>query len=96
MKYTISNNNLHLIDSYKVSKKRFDGELNRIKAIHPNSDVWKRTRCSLKLEWATNNGLYALGIKRDRTKDVDINYPLKWYEKVMYSIAGFLVWLLIK
>ena len=96
MEYTVSDNNLQLIDSYKVSKKRFDGELNRIEAIHPVSDVWKRSRCSMKLEWATHNGLYALGIKRDHTKDVDINYPQKWYAKVGYTICGALFWIFIK
>lgn len=96
MKYIITNSNLHLIDSYKVSKKRFDGELNRIKAIHPNSDVWKRSRCSMKLEWATHNGLYAIGIMRDHTKDVDINYPQKWYAKVGYAVCGSLFWIFIK
>jgi len=96
MKYTITNNNLHLVDSYKISKNRFDGELNRIRGIHPSSQVWKRKRYAMKLEWATHNGLYALGIKRDHTKDVDINYPQKWYAKIGYFFVGCCVWLFIK
>lgn len=96
MKYQITKNNLHIFDSYKISKKKFDSELNSAQALHKESDVWKRSRLSLKLEWATHNALYALGIAKDRTKDVDLNYPQKWYVKTGYAVVGSLVWLFIK
>ena len=96
MKYIITNNNLHLIDSYKIRKKNFDGELNRIMGLHPNSEIWKRTRSSMKLEWATHNGLYNLKYKRERTKNADLNYPQKWYAKIGYFFGGCMFWLFIK
>ncbi len=95
-KYTITQGNLHIIDSYQVSKKAFRRQLASIKALHPDSDVWKRSWCSLELEWATHNGLYAIGIARSHTKDVDLNYPQKWYEKVLYPIVGSVCWIFIK
>lgn len=92
MRYTITKNNLHLVDSYKVSKQYFSREFARIKGIHPNSDVWLRSYRSMELEWATHNALYALHLFRSRTKDMDINCPQKWYAKVAYAVVGTIVW----
>jgi len=96
MKYTITKDNLRIFDSYLVRKKNFQGRLNSIKAIHSNSDIWKRSPRSMRMEWATHNGLYAMGILRDKTKDVDLNYPQKWYAKIGYALCGNLFWLFIK
>ena len=92
MKYTITKNNLHLVDSYAVGKRYFSRELARIKGIHPNSDVWLRSYRSMEREWSVHNALYALGLFRARTKDVDINYKQKWYAKVGYAIVGTIVY----
>lgn len=96
MRYTITQSNLHLVDSYKVVKRKFDRELAQIKGLHPNSDVWKRSFRSIRMEWATHNALYALHLFRSRTKDCDLNYPQKWYARVAYAVAGTLVWPFIK
>ena len=95
MKYTITKNNLHIVDSYKVSKTKFEGELAKIKGLHPNSDVWKRSTKSLCKEWATHNLCYAMHLFRSHTKDVDLNYPQKWYEKLGYGIVGAVALLFI-
>ena len=94
--YTITDSKLHIVDSYQVSKKKFDPFLNSVQAIHGDSNVWKRSRCSMKLEWATHNAAYAMHIMRDRTKDVYLNYPQSFFVSVAYAIAGSLVWLFIK
>lgn len=96
MKYTITQSNLHLVDSHKVSKRYFDRELARIKGLHPSSDVWLRGERSLEREWATHNALYVLHLFRSRTKDCDLNHPQKWYARVAYAVAGTLVWPFIK
>ena len=88
MKYTITKSNLHLVDSYKVSKTKFEGELAKIKGLHSNSNVWLRSTRSLCNEWGCHNLCYALHIFRSHTKDVDLNYPQKWYEKLGYGILG--------
>ena len=73
MNYTITKGNLHIVDSYKVPKARFEGELAKIKALHPQSDVWLRSMRSLRREWVTHNLCYALHIYRSHTADVDLS-----------------------
>ena len=95
-KYTISDSNLHIADSYKVPKREFKKTLEAIESSDPLYIVWVRSKTGMCLEWATHNALYALGIKRSSTKDVDLNYPQKWYEALGYGIVGTLVWIFIK
>jgi len=101
MKFTVVKDDITIYDSYLISKKRFDlclGEISRY--ITENSidcDVFKeRSYLSLKLEWSTHNFLYKLNIKPSQTKDVDLNVPQKWYEKVGYSVCGLFGWIFIK
>ena len=86
---------LQLKDSYLVSKKNFDQELDNLAPEHA-ALLALRSRKSLKWEWAVHNLAYQLGIRRSKTKDVDLNYDLKWYEKVFYALVGRLALLLIK
>lgn len=96
MMYTVSQNNIHIIASWRISKKEFDAKLDNIAALYPDCEVLiRRKRWHLKFEWATHNALYDLGIARERTADIDLNYPLKWYAKIGYAIAGFFVWIFI-
>ena len=62
MKYEISKNNIHIIDSYLISKNEFDSELKKIEALYiEETDVFKyRTYKSLKREWAVHNLCYNL------------------------------------
>ena len=92
VEYDISENNLHIADSCLVPKKRFRRELVRIEGRNPDSLVWKRSKCSMMLEWAVHNALYDIGYAKERTKDVDLNYPQKLWEKVVYPILGCLFW----
>lgn len=95
-KHSITKDCLTIYDSYKVPKAKFNGQLIGMKILHPKSNVWKRSLSSLKLEWAVHNALYALGYKRDHTKDVDLNYPQSFGIRAAYSICGVLVWAFIK
>ena len=88
--------NLYLIDSHKVSKKKFRSELNQIHALHPKSEVWNRGYTQMCLEWACHNALYACHIARERTKDCDLNYPQNIFVRAAYTIMGCIVWLFIK
>ena len=97
VKYTITTAgqvpaNLHLIDSYKESKRLFKSDLLAIKASNQDSEVWMREICGMKLEWACHNALYHLHIARERTKDCDLNAPQSFLEKAAYSVLGILVW----
>lgn len=88
MKYNITYNNLHIEESYKVEKAKMEPFLNSAMVIHPWSEVWKRSVGSIKREWATHTLLYNLHLFRSHTKDVDINYPQKWYVKILYVFFG--------
>lgn len=33
-----------------------------------------------------------MGIARERTQDVDLDWPQPWYMTLLYNIGGFLVW----
>lgn len=94
--HTITKNNLHIPDSWIYSKHNFRDILKAIREEHPDSDVWERSDGSLCREWATHNLLYALGIARERTKDVDLNYPQKWYVRIGYGICGAIAIVFIK
>ena len=94
--YEVSPHNIRIPDSYEVSKRGFDAILDSLKLRHPDCEVWKRSRWSLKAEWATHNALYGLGIARERTKDCDLNANQAWYVEGAYIVVGAIVWVFIK
>lgn len=94
--YEVSQYNIRIPDSYEVSKHGFDAILDHLQYRYPDCEVWKRSRWSLKAEWAVHSALYGLGIARGRTADVDLNAHLKWYMSALYWVLGALVWPFIK
>lgn len=95
MEYTLTANNLHLVDSYKVRKWNMRKELKRIKYNDPTPTmVFKRCLCSLKLEWICHNFLYKIGYQRERTKDADLDNPCD-HPEWEYIVGGLLVWLFV-
>lgn len=96
VRYTISNNNIHIYNSYTYPKRDFKEIINSIKTENPDYDVVKyRCTCGMCLEWATHNFLYKIGYQRERTADADLDYPQKWYYKIAYPIIGSIAWLFI-
>ena len=88
--YSASSNNIHIKDSYKYHKrKQIDTILDAIFRIEDDSPVFaNRERWSLASEWRVHTRLYKLGLWKSRTKDVDLNWPIKWYMVVLYNIFG--------
>lgn len=97
-RYTLTKNNLHIEDSYQVPKKDFAKDIDIVLEglSWIESEVRKRSMFSLTTEWACHNFLYRIGICRSRTKDVDLNYPQKLWEKILYPAFGCVVYFLIK
>jgi len=63
-------------DSYLFSKNEFPIILNDIEDNYPDNPVMlNRSRFGMKMEWATHNALYNMNIERERTRDVDLEYP---------------------
>ena len=94
--YGYTRNNLHIDDSHEIGKRQFRSALCAIEERHPELYVWRRSEGSLRREWATHNLCYQMGYKRERTKDVDLNYPQKWYVTLAYAVVGTLALLIIK
>lgn len=85
----ITENNIRIIDSYLMTDRNEMREiLYTIQYKHPECKVFQRSYKSMIAEWVAHNRLYKLGIEKDRTGTVDINYPLKWYEELFYRIFG--------
>lgn len=94
--YTITANNLHLINSFEVRKRLFKRTLSHIQADHPESEVWRKGMFEMQMEWAVHNLCYALHIKRAETKDCDLNYPQRWWVRCAYIICGMISWIFIR
>lgn len=93
VRYDLSVGNLHIFDSYQYPGKDFRTILSDIKFQNPGAFLFKaRCICGMCLEWATHNFLYKIGYQRERTQDVDLDYPQKWYYKIGYSVIGVLVY----
>lgn len=86
--------NIHIPDSYKVSKHSFKAVLATYVDIEATEVKAHRSLYSLKCEWAVHNALHSLGLWKERTKDVDLNYPCKW--AWAYVIIGTIVMPFIK
>ena len=88
----INEHNIHIVNSYAIRKRDFDCVLDN----YTDNEVAKhRTRFSLKMEWAVHNFCYAIGFKREQTRDVDLDYPCDRPEWV-YKVVGCLVWIFIR
>ncbi len=93
VQYSLTTTNLHIIDSYKIPGRDFYRVLKDISSQNPNAFLFK-ARCKLGMctEWVTHNFLYKINFQRERTRDVDIDYPQKWYYKIAYPLIAFLTW----
>lgn len=86
---TVSSNNINIRDSYTITKKEEMVEiLYSIQHNHPNCQTFKRSYKQLVAEWKTHSRLYKWGLFKSHTKDVDLNYPVKWYVQLIYNILG--------
>ena len=96
MKYKILGDRIKLYDAYLVPKAKYSYELEKILNLHPTCRIWCRSENSLKREWAAHVLAYNLRIKREKTKDADLNYEQPWYTKLMYFIVGTVALWLVK
>lgn len=95
MEYRVFDNRIKIFDSYKYSIDQMRIELDNLQELYPDHPIWNRSRMSLKYEWAAHTLLYLLDYKKDKTKDVDLDYPQKWYKRVAYYILGNLAFFVI-
>lgn len=93
MLYSISSNNLHIINSFDYRKEEMLAVLFKICNRHADSKVWTRTFESLENEWCVHNALYRLHVLRSRTADVDLNYPCRteWLYNLLAPLARLII-----
>lgn len=97
MQYHVTPNNIHIYDSWIYNKHGFQSRLELIRREHPECLVFQhRSFWSMKMEWATHNFLFNLGLWQDRTGSVDLNWPQQRYVRTMYVIIGPIAWLFIQ
>ena len=86
---TFTTGNVHIPNSYRYSRKEVAAFLADAKPKHPSClPLQKRSRASLLREWAAHKLAYLVGFKRERTASVDLNYPQRWWVKVLYFVVG--------
>lgn len=95
---TLSSNNIHIKDSWQVVHPwDMNTVLNTLReyveeaGITMDTPLDHRTNGSMRREWITHNNLYYAGYKQDRTGSVDLNYPQKWYVRVLYFLGSLVV-----
>ena len=94
--YTVTDTCIKVFDSYKVSKKEFKPFIDELRKEYQVTVLEKRSDCSFTNEWACHNFLYDLHIAREHTKDIDMQYPLTWWEKIVYPLFGWFCKIFIK
>lgn len=87
----VSKNCITVRDSWKISsRKKIRASIDELCAIAPDNAVIKnRSKKSLVNEWRFHNFLYKLRLLVSHTKDTDLNWPLTWYEKIVYTLFIF-------
>ena len=90
---TTTTDNTHIENSYLVKSRK---DMRRILgAINEDSNcgdaIRRLSMATMVREWRAHNLLYALGIARKRTKDVDLNEN-PWYLRLGYFVLSLMYW----
>lgn len=86
---TFTTDNVHIPDSYRYRREEVEDFVKDAKPKHPSClPLQKRSKGSLLREWAAHKLAYLVGFKRERTASVDLNYPQRWWVKVLYFVVG--------
>lgn len=94
-KVSCSENNTNIQYSYRctsISEMRSILKQCRSKNNMSHKAILKRSILGMVTEWRSHNLLYSLGIYRDHTESVDLEYPQKWYYKIAYFVLAGLYW----
>ena len=88
--FRILENRIKIFESYLMSKNQFLEVLDEIQELYPEHVAFRRSRKSMVLEWEAHNLLYRMGIKKNKTSDVDLDYPQPWIKRLGYGILGWI------
>lgn len=92
-KIIVDKTNTHIENSYRITKRK--DMRNLLKLIQEKTEeeyIINQLSISSQIhEWRAHNLLYAFGIQRNRTKDVDLNKE-SWWRRACYAILSLLYW----
>lgn len=86
--------NTHIENSYKIKRikdMRNVLELIRMDCSNETLLIHKLKMSTQIHEWRAHNLLFALGIARKRTKDVDLNFE-SWWRRIGYFVLSLMYW----
>lgn len=81
-------NRIKIMDSYKITDRRKMHEIIYSLQYEHHEIKFNRSNEDLVSEWVAHNRLYKLGIKRDKTKDVDLEFKESKLNMFLYKIFG--------
>lgn len=85
----LSDDEIIIFDSYRVRRiKDMVHIIKILRVLVESKPVNSRSMFSVICEWRAHNLLYTLGIKRNHTKDVNLELHPKWYMNIIYPIVG--------
>lgn len=91
LKVCYSNTNVHINDSYIISRRDIPSWVERIKSFgEQNGYTYSRSNKSWIREWKAHNLLFKWGIEPTRTRDVDLNEDETAIRKVGYFLLSLL------
>ena len=96
MYYNVTDRDIHIENSYEVSKKDFKNVLKYIKNTYNCEAFYYRTIYDMECEWAVHNFCYNIGFMKDKTAHLDLDYPLAWPIRLLYIVTGSIARLFIK
>lgn len=78
-----------IYDCYKYKRSEMLPLLEEAKKNFPNYCIWERSMYSILCEWRVHKLLYKLGIRKDNTKDADIECNIDPKLEKWYKFIGF-------
>ena len=82
-------NEILITDCLQYKAKEVKAEIKKMKEENPdNEGLNGRSTFGYINEWAIHALCYWWGIKRDHTKDADMQFDMKWYIRLAYNLLG--------
>ena len=98
MDITISTNNIHIEDSYRVTnpvdmRTVLNDTVEFLNTNHITMDTPfnHRSICSMVREWIAHNNAYYMNYSPERTRSCDLNYPQPWYANILYFFCSLII-----
>ena len=95
---TISTNNIHIEDSYKVispvdMRMVLNDIVESLNTNHVTMDTPFNHRSirSMVREWIAHNNAYYMNYRPERTHSVDLNHPQPWYANILYFFCSLIM-----